>query len=76
MEISFPLTLEITADKPVPPEVKLSKIIAKNKKNYYAFAKEAPELVIYQNLSIDAAKDMVTIGIVSKLTPRIINSFI
>ena len=56
--------------------VKLSKIIAKNKKNYYAFAKEAPELVIYQNLSIDEAKNMVTIGIVSKLTPRIINSFI
>ncbi len=56
--------------------VKLSKIIAKNKKNYYSFAKEAPELVIYQNLSIDAAKNMITIGIVSKLTPRIINSFI
>ncbi len=56
--------------------VKLSKIIAKNKKNYYSYAKEAPELVIYQNLSIDGDKEMVTIGIVSKLTPRIINSFI
>ncbi len=56
--------------------IKLSKIIAKNKKNYFAFVKEAPELVIYQNLSIDLEKNMTTIGIVSKLTPRIINSFI
>ena len=56
--------------------VKLSKIIAKNKRNYFSYTKEAPELVIYQNLSIDGDKDMTTIGIVSKLTPRIINSFI
>jgi hypothetical protein len=56
--------------------IKLSKIIAKNKRNVFVFLKELPELVIYQNLSIDGDSGMTTLGIVSKLTPRIINSFI
>ncbi len=54
--------------------VKLSKIDAKFKFNSLTFNKESPSMVIYQNLSIGAMST--DIGIVSTITPRIINAFI
>ena len=56
--------------------VKLSKIDADNQENSttYDKNKKNPSLIVYQNLTINmfGAK----LGIVSELTPRIINSFI
>ncbi len=54
--------------------VKLSKIDAKIKFNSLTFNKKSPSMVIYQNLSIGAMST--DIGIVSTITPRIINAFI
>ena len=54
--------------------VKLSKIDAGFKNNSLTFNKESPSMVIYQNLSIGAMST--DIGIVSTITPRIINAFI
>ena len=55
--------------------VKLSKIDAGNQENSLTYDKnkKQPSLIVYQNLTIsDSAK----FGIVSEITPRIINSFI
>jgi HrpA-like RNA helicase len=54
--------------------VKLSKIDANNMSNTLSFQSIKPSLVIYQNLTIGTMGT--DIGIVSELTPRIINAFI
>ena len=54
--------------------VKLSKIDTQIGSGYYGYNSEKPDLVIYQNLVISNNQGIV--GLVSKLSPRIINSFI
>lgn len=54
--------------------VKLSKIDAGFKFNSLTYNKESPSMVIYQNLTIGPM--FTDIGIVSTITPRIINAFI
>ena len=54
--------------------VKLSKIDTSITSGYFNYNFEKPDLVIYQNLSI--SNNQSKIGLVSKLSPRIINSFI
>ena len=54
--------------------VKLSKIDTNISSGYFKYNLEKPDLVIYQNLSI--SNDQCKLGLVSKLSPRIINSFI
>ena len=55
--------------------VKLSKIDAGNQENSLTYNKnkKQPSLIVYQNLTIS---DTAKFGIVSEITPRIINSFI
>ena len=53
--------------------IKLSKIEGAFKNNMLTYTKQSPELVIYQNLTIGMSTEM---GIVSTITPRIINAFI
>ncbi len=54
--------------------IKLSKIDATISDSYLSYKKETPPLLIYQNLKISMGK--ANMGVVSKLTPRIINAFI
>ena len=54
--------------------VKLSKIDATINDTYVSYKRETPSLLIYQNLKIAMGK--ANMGVVSKLTPRIINAFI
>jgi hypothetical protein len=54
--------------------VKLSKIDATISDSYVSYKRETPSLLIYQNLKIAMGK--ANMGVVSKLTPRIINAFI
>ena len=54
--------------------VKLSKIESSIDSGYFKFNNETPDLIIYQNLSI--SNNQCKMGLISKLTPRIINSFI
>jgi HrpA-like RNA helicase len=54
--------------------VKLSKIDATINDTYFSYKRETPQLLIYQNLKISMGK--ANMGVVSKLTPRIINAFI
>jgi HrpA-like RNA helicase len=53
--------------------VKLSKIEATFSANTLAYDNQTPELIIYQNLTLSPDAKM---GIVSTITPRIINAFI
>ena len=54
--------------------VKLSKIDTSITSGYFNYNFEKPDLVIYQNLSI--SNNQCKLGLVCKLSPRIINSFI
>jgi hypothetical protein len=54
--------------------VKLSKIDATINDSYVSYKRETPQLLIYQNLKISMGK--ANMGVVSKLTPRVINAFI
>jgi HrpA-like RNA helicase len=54
--------------------VKLSKIDATIDNSTIAFKRETPPLLIYQNLKI--ANGKANMGVISKLSPRIINAFI
>jgi hypothetical protein len=54
--------------------VKLSKIDTGYKNSYVEYSKSSPSLTIYQNLLIN--NGIANMGIVSKLSPRIINAFI
>ena len=54
--------------------IKLSKIDAGLKNSYLEYNKSSPSLTIYQNLTIN--NGVANMGIVSKLSPRIINAFI
>jgi hypothetical protein len=53
--------------------VKLAKIDAAFKANTLDYDNQTPELIIYQNLTLTPDAQM---GIVSTITPRIINAFI